>query len=67
MSRHEIIGPSERITRLIDVPVVNGMHTYRCNACGETDKGNDRVAAHLKWRKKHWVECWGMTPQPYWP
>lgn len=57
---------TERITRLTDVPVVNGSHAYRCNGCGEVNHGHDRDPAHMQWRRKHWVECWGLTPQPYW-
>lgn len=60
-------NPVERITRLVDVPAAGkGMHVYRCNACGATDEGHDRVAKHMRWRQKHCVECWGMTPHPHW-
>ncbi len=55
-------GPSERITRLTDVPVVNGKHTYVCNACGDRSQGHDRDREHMQWRRKHWAECWGVTP-----
>jgi hypothetical protein len=59
--------PVENITRLVDAPAAaKGMHTYRCNACGATDEGHDRVAKHMKWRQWHWEHCWGMTRQPYW-
>lgn len=54
------------ITRLVDVPVVNGKHTYRCDYCGEKHRGNDRDRAHMQWTQKHWVECFGLTPQPHW-
>jgi hypothetical protein len=45
----------QKISRLTGYP-------YRCNKCGEMDWGNgDRDERHMQWRRKHFVECWGMS------
>jgi hypothetical protein len=55
MTAHE----EPRITRLTGT-----RYRYRCNKCGEIEWGNDHDKLHMEWRKKHWVECWGMSFQP---
>ncbi len=64
-SLHALIDvtPSEelrrrKIVRLTDVPVVKGKHLYRCNGCGAEDRGNDNDRQHMKWRERHWANCW---------
>jgi hypothetical protein len=64
-SLHALIDvtPSEeprrrKIIRLTDVASVNGRHLYRCNGCGEEDRGNDRDRKHMQWRERHWANCW---------
>lgn len=47
-----------KIIRLADVPVVKGKHMYRCNGCGEQDRGNDNDRRHMEWRERHWANCW---------
>jgi hypothetical protein len=50
--------PRRKIVRLTDVPAVNGRYLYRCNGCGEEDRGNDHDRNHVQWRERHWANCW---------
>ena len=59
MTTDETWGPIEdKISRLTGYP-------YRCNKCGEMDWGHgNRDDRHMQWRRKHFVECWGMSFPP---
>jgi hypothetical protein len=52
-------GDAERkIIRLTDVPKVNGKYLYRCEGCGEEDRGKDNDRNHMQWRERHVANCW---------
>jgi hypothetical protein len=52
-------GRPRKIVRLLDDPApVTGRSLYRCEGCGEEDRGNDRDRRHMQWRERHWANCW---------